>query len=101
MKDQDYDFLEILDENEEIEIQYDQLYNDFQKQELIIDEQRKALQEKDNEKSELKKKVEDLEKVVKEKDQIINEFKTRVKKRTRDEFEKGQLESNTNQLIST
>lgn len=36
MKDQDYDFMEVLDENEEIENQYEELASEYRKTELVI-----------------------------------------------------------------
>ena len=36
LKDQDYDFMEVLDENEEIEGQYEELMSEYQKGELVI-----------------------------------------------------------------
>jgi hypothetical protein len=45
LKDQDYDFLEILDENEEIENHYEELANEFQKNEHILAQQRQIIEQ--------------------------------------------------------
>lgn len=44
IKEQDYDFLEVLDENEEIEGHYEELAREYEKGEHIIHEQRLALE---------------------------------------------------------
>ena len=36
MKETDYNFMEIMDDNEEIENQYDALYNEFKKKRKIF-----------------------------------------------------------------
>ena len=43
MKENDYNFMEVMDDNEEIENQYDALYNEFKKNEEIIICQKEAI----------------------------------------------------------
>ena len=43
LKDQDYDFMEVLDENEEIENLYDELTRERERDAMIIGEQREVI----------------------------------------------------------
>ena len=43
MKENDYNYMEIMDDNEEIENQYDALYNEFKKNEEVIIYQKESI----------------------------------------------------------
>ena len=74
IKDQDYDFLEVLDENEEIENMYEELMQEHQRFGLIIEEQKYLLEQQEAEKNDLKLSIEEREKALQEKDQLITEL---------------------------
>ncbi len=44
IKDQDYDFMEVLEENEEIENQYEELAQEYQRLEAVIAGQRQLIE---------------------------------------------------------
>ena len=44
LRDQDMDFIQVLDEHEEIETHYEELYAHYQKGEAIIESQREVIE---------------------------------------------------------
>ena len=86
LKEQDYDFMEVLDENEEFEVQYDEMAREYERAQLVIEEQLKSIEGKDRELGDaiarIKQLEEDVEAKVKELDRMQGKFK-----RNRVEFE--------------
>ena len=65
LKDQDYDFMEVLDENEEIENLYDELTRERERDAMIIGEQREVIL---RQQEEMRAFMEEKELVIKEKE---------------------------------
>jgi hypothetical protein len=65
LKEQDYDFMEVLDENEEIENLYDELTRERERDAMIIGEQREVIL---RQQEEMRAFMEEKELVIKEKE---------------------------------
>jgi hypothetical protein len=83
LKEQDYDFMEVLDENEEIENMYEELARDKQRDEMIIGEQRELIM---RQQEEMRTLMDEKERAIREKEEQIAELQMRMKKRSREEF---------------
>ncbi|TNV84878.1 hypothetical protein FGO68_gene10895 [Halteria grandinella] len=90
IKEQDYDFLEVLDENEEIEGHYEELAREYEKGEQIIQEQRQAIERAQFEKEDLQGELEKKDQALKDKEREVELLKEaiamRQKKRKLDEI---------------
>ena len=86
LKEQDYDFMEVLDEQEDLEGQYDDLARDYENAQRVIDEQAKLIEEKDREVADAYAKVKQMEEEVTGKEKMIERLQGKFK-RGRDQFE--------------
>ena len=86
LKEQDYDFMEVLDENEEIENLYDELTRERDRDVMIIAEQRELIVKQQEE---MRAFMEEKELVIKEKEEQIATLQMKMKKRSREVFEGG------------
>jgi peptidoglycan hydrolase CwlO-like protein len=80
LKEQDYDFMEVLDEQEDLEGQYDDLARDYENAQRVIDEQAKVIEEKEREMADAYAKVKQLEEEVGVKEKIIERINGKFKR---------------------
>ncbi len=78
--------MEVLDENEEIENMYEDLARERERDAHIIDQQRELLLRQQEEMQAI---LEDKERLLKEKESEIAALQSKMKKRTREEYEAG------------
>lgn len=87
MKDQDYDFLEVLDENEEIEGMYEEMARDRERDQMVINEQREYIERLQADVEFMRFKQEERDRELNEKDLLIETLNQKLKKRSREDFE--------------